>query len=81
MVENYDYETATIKMKYCGNMDIDNVTVENVTNFIECVKCGINAFEDEVAEKLDKEDKPRFDVNIVSRSLPINTKPNSDDNE
>lgn len=38
------------KIRYETHINIDNPTLTKINNLMDCLKCGINAFEDEEAD-------------------------------
>lgn len=49
IAEYYDVPDEC-KIKFQTHVNVDNPTPDKLKNLIECLRCGINAFEDEEAD-------------------------------
>ena len=54
------------KVRYETRLNVDDPTLTKINSLMECIKCGINAFEDEIAE-MEEESKDNFNFNIVKK--------------
>lgn len=61
----YDDVGAVTTVKYETFVRSQFISTEDVNGLLSCLKCGINAFEDEVAERTEDKPKSKFEVNIV----------------